>query len=248
MNFLEKYRKFLYSGIRVSFPVCVCLALMFSPFVYPAYSRLFLFSLPEKLLSALLIAAAVLSLCRFLVSVDSGEGAERAAGIFMSFAIFSAAYYFRNAGGFAVKGYVFSFAALTAVQSAFPVPEKSADGKNKRLMLSFFVASALLFAAISAFSAYACIFRSAVTASAVMRLCGFPMLILLPAAVYSGMKCGIIGRITYYAARIFSFTVAAFVFATSFAFDSAGTLCTVFSVFYAVFMLLCIADLLKSRR
>ena len=81
-----------------------------------------------------------------------------------------------------------------------------------------------------------------------MRLCGFPMLILLPAAVYSGMKCGIIGRITYYAARIFSFAVAAFVFVTSFAFDSAGTLCTVFSVFYAVFILLCIADLLKSRR
>ena len=157
-------------------------------------------------------------------------------------------YYFRNAGGFAVKGYVFSFAALTAVQSAFPVPEKSADGKNKRLMLSFFVASALLFAAISAFSAYACIFRSAVTASAVMRLCGFPMLFLLQAAVCSGMKCGIIGRIAYYAARIFSFAVAAFVFVTSFAFDSAGTLCTVFSVFYAVFILLCIADLLKSRR
>lgn len=221
---------------------------MFSPFVYPAYSRLFLFSLPEKLLSALLIAAAVLSLCRFLVSVDSGEGAERAAGIFMSFAIFSAAYYFRNAGGFAVKGYVFSFAALISSQCAIPVPKKSADGKKRKLAISFFIASALLFTAISAFPAYACIFRSAITASAVMRLCGFPMLFLLPAAVYSGMKCGAVGRVTYYAARIFSFAVAAFVFATSFAFDSAGTLCTVFSVFYAVFMLLCIADLLKSRR
>ena len=245
MNFFEKYRKFLYSGIRVSFPVCICLMLIFSLSVYPAYSRLFRFSLSENLLTGLLIAAAVLSLCRFLVSVDSGEGAERAVGLFMSFAIFTAAYYFRNAGGFAVKGYVFSFAALISSQCAVPVSEKSAGYKNKKLTISFFIASALLFTAISAFSAYACIFRSEVTASAVMRLCGFPMLILLPAAVYSGMKCGTVGRITYYSARIFSFAVAAFVFATSFAFGLAETLCTVFSVLYAVFMLLCIADILK---
>lgn len=245
MKFFEKYRKFLYSGIRVSFPVCICLALMFSAFVYPAYSRLFRFSLSENLLTGLLIAAAVLSLCRFLVSVDSGEGVERAVGLFMSFAIFAVAYYFRNAGGFAVKGYVFSFAALISSQCAIPVPKKSANGKKRKLTISFFIASALLFTAISAFSVYACIFRSEVTSSAVMRLCGFPMLILLPAAVYSGMKCGTVGRITYYSARIFSFAVAAFVFATSFAFGLAGTLCTVFSVLYAVFMLLCIADILK---
>ena len=245
MNFFEKYRKFLYSGIRVSFPVCICLMLIFSLSVYPAYSRLFRFSLSENLLTGLLIAAAVLSLCRFLVSLDSGEGAERAVGLFMSFAIFTAAYYFRNAGGFAVKGYVFSFAALISSQCAVPVSEKSAGYKKNKLTISFFIASALLFTAISAFSVYACIFRSEVTASAVMRLCGFPMLILLPAAVYSGMKCGTVGRITYYSARIFSFAVAAFVFATSFAFGLAETLCTVFSVLYVVFMLLCIADILK---
>lgn len=248
MNFLEKYRKFLYSGIRITFRFFVCLMPVFSLSVYPAYSWLFRFSLPENLLTGMLIAAAVLSLCRFLVSVDSGEGAERAAGLFLSFAIFAAAYYFRNAGGFAVKGYVFSFAALISSQCAIPVPKKSADGKKRKLAISFFIASALLFTAISVAPAYACIFRSEVAASAVMRLCGFPMLVFLPAAVYSGMKCGAVGRVTYYAARIFSFAVAAFVFATSFAFGSAGTLCTVFSVLYAVFMLLCIADILKPRR
>lgn len=248
MIFFEKYRKFLFSGIKISFSACICLTLVFSLFVLPAYSHLFRFSLPENLLTMLLVAGAVLSLCRFLVSVDSGEGMERAAGLFLSFAIFAAAYYFRNAGGFAVKGYVFSFAALISSQCAMPIPEKSADEKSRKLTISFFIASALLFTAISAFSAYACIFRSEITASAVMRLCSFPMLIFLPAAVYSGMKCGAIGRMMYYAARLFSFAIAAFVFATSFAFGSAGIACTVFSMLYAVFMLLFIADILKPRR
>lgn len=248
MKFYEKYRKILFSAIKLAFPIGIGISLAVSLYAYPAYSRLFPASLPKELSAAVLMINAVLSLCRFLVSVDSGEGAERAFRLFLSFAIFAAAYYFKNAGGFAVRGYVLSFAAQTAAICSIPVSEKRSEGKRKLLALSFFVVSELLFTAISVFSAIACVFRSEITASVIIRLCAYPMLFLLLSAIFYGLKCGAVSRVSYYSALLFSFAVSAFVFVTSFAFEYAGIACTVFSGLFAVFFAVCTADILIIRR
>lgn len=248
MDFFDKYRNFLYFMIRTAHNICMCLTSAAALLAYPAYSPFLPFTIPDGLTESLLTVCTVLTLCRALVSVDSSEGIETTAGFFLSCGIFAAAYHFRNAGGFAIKGYIFSFASLTTAPYRIPNVKKADEQKNKARLTILFTVPCALFAILSAILIYTCIFRAPLTAAVVIRLCGYPMLILLPAAVCMGMKRGFLGRMAFYSAWLLSLAVAAFVFVTSFEYSLTEISCTVLSLMLVAFLAICTVDALKKHR
>ncbi len=116
MNASEKYRRFLCTAADAACPAALLLSLPAAIAVYPPFAVLRLPQIGEGMTTTAAVFCAVLCLCRLLAAplggkLRRGECVE----LVLSALLFAAALLFRGFGGFAVKGYIYAFAAsLTA--------------------------------------------------------------------------------------------------------------------------------------
>ncbi len=249
---MEKYRKILFSFVKLFCSAMMIISLAVAISVYPAYSFFDIFEEIDTVKTVEINSVFLFSAClsRLLVSLAE-KRLPKIAVIELTFGIFafSAAFFTRRVGGFSLSGYIFSYICLLV--SPYVLSEIisfEAGNRRKKLRSILFKIFGILFMVFGVLFVLIALTKPILLAFAAIRFLTFPIALTGAISVCFGYLCGKIRRFSSLFVRVLTLSFPIFIFVTSKEYFFTDIVRYIISFAITAVAVICTADYTVNRK